>query len=109
MDFDSEKIDRVLNNPFFIGGVGSIISLRWAPGLTWLERLFNVICGLMLAGYLAPFTVEYLKLTSPAMFSGSAFMIGLFGMNLIAAINNGIRNVSKEDLLAMIPWSRKGQ
>lgn len=105
MDIDPEKIDRVLNNPFFVGGFGSVIALRWAPGLTWIERLFNVVCGLALAGYLAEPVTEGLKLTSPAMLSGTAFLIGLFGMNLVAAINSWIRETKLSDLL---PWVKKG-
>lgn len=104
MDIDP---DKYLQNPWFVGGVGSVIALRWAPGLTWIERAFNVACGLTMAGFMAPLAVEYLKLTSPAMFSGSAFMIGLFGMNLVAAINNGIRNTTIADLMAFVPWAKK--
>lgn len=105
MDIDPEKIDKVLNNPFFIGGVGSFIALRWSPGLTWLERLFNFGCGLAIAGFLAEPSTEILKLTSPAMLAGTAFLLGVFGMNLMAAINTWIREAKLSDLL---PWVKRG-
>lgn len=104
MEIDQEKINSVMRNPFFAGGIGSVVALRWAPGISWLERFFNVSCGIALAGFLSEPLSEVLKLRSQNILSGSAFLIGLFGMNIVFSINKIIRSTKLSDIL---PWISK--
>lgn len=101
MAFD---IDKLLDSPFLVGLAGSIVALRGAPGKTWLERALSAGSGALLAGFLTEATAEYFGLKTPQMQSAIAFVIGLFGMNLIAALNEWIRITKLADLL---PWSKK--
>lgn len=101
MDFDP---DHLVRNPFAIGGLGGLVSLKFAPGATLLERAFNVSCGALLAGFLASAVAEYLSLRTDSMQGAVAFLIGVFGMNLVAAAVRVIRDVKLSDLL---PWLRK--
>jgi hypothetical protein len=50
MDIDPQKIAA---HPLAAGVLGSIVGLRLAPGLSWLERLTNVITGSLCAGFAA--------------------------------------------------------
>ena len=101
IDFD---IDRVGKSPFVIGLLGSVVSLRGAPGASWPERLFNVFCGSMLAGFVSPAVAEYFGLNSTAMQAGSAFLVGLFGLNLVATIVQWLKTITLADLL---PWRKE--
>lgn len=90
MDFDQDHIAR---NPFVVGAVGALITaLRFTPGSTWIEKVLNAASGSAFAGFLVPPIVEWLHMTSPAYVSGAAFMFGLVGMSLAAAILQGIKD-----------------
>lgn len=101
MEFDP---DRIIRNPFLIGLLGSVVSLRGTPGASWPERLFNLLCGSLLAGFVSPAVAEYFGLNSAAMQSGSAFLVGLFGLNVAATLVQWIKTVTLADLL---PWRKE--
>lgn len=88
MDFDPERIVR---SPFAVGAAGSFVALRFAPGVSWWERLSNVIAGSLCAGFGGPALTEWLHITSAGMTAGVHFGVGMFGLSLAAAILQGIR------------------
>lgn len=98
MDFEFEKLSK---SPILAGMLGSIVSLKWAPGLSWPERIFNTTCGSSMAIFLAPAIAQYLKLGSPEMQGAVAFFTGLFGLNLAAT---GVRWLSTLQLADLLPW-----
>lgn len=100
MDLDP---DRIIRSPWAAGAVGAMVALRGAPGETWAGRLFHVACGLAIAGYLTDAVAQYFGLESSAMQSGAAFLLGMFGMNLAAAVTTAIRETRLSDVL---PWRR---
>lgn len=100
MEFNPSKF---WESPFIVGLLGSIVALKGAPGNTWKERVFNVICGALLAGYVAPALSEYFGLSTPSMQSASAFVVGLFGLNLVATLVAWIKELRLADLL---PWRK---
>jgi hypothetical protein len=101
MDIDPE---RIIKSPFFAGMLGSIVSLKWAPGTRWTERAFNAFCGSAMAGFMAPAVAQYLKLDSPQMQGATAFAAGLFGLNLAAT---GFRWLATLQLSDLLPWRNK--
>lgn len=96
MEFDLDKIAR---SPFVPGALGALVALRGAPGSSWGERVVNVGCGALIAGFVTPAAAEWFGLGSPEMRSAIAFMLGLFGMSLVAAITESIRSGTVSDLL----------
>lgn len=94
---DNEYIQPA--KPFLIGLLGSFVALRGAPGASWKERFFNIISGSLIAGFTAPAIAEYFGLTSHAMHSATAFVVGLFGLNLTASIVEWIKVMKLSDLL----------
>lgn len=101
MDIDPE---RVIKSPFMVGLAGAIVSLRWAPGISWKERLFTAASGSVMAGFFSPAVSQYLKLDSPEMQGATAFAMGLFGLNAAATILRWIASLQLGDLL---PWRKK--
>lgn len=97
MDLDLEKAVR---NPFMAGAVGAAATLRFAPGATWWERATNVAAGSVCAGYCAPALAEWLNLTTAGMNSALAFGVGMFGLSLVAAITQGIRDTRVGEIIA---------
>lgn len=90
MDFDAE---RITGSPFVFGAVGALITaVKFTPGASWGERAFNVMAGSAAAGFITPALVEWLSMKSPAYASGAAFLFGLFGMSLAAALLQGIKD-----------------
>lgn len=97
MDLDP---DRILGSPFTVGGLGAVVALKFVPGVSWWERLTNVASGALTAGYGAPALIEWLQFTSPGLANAAAFVIGLLGMSLIAAVLQGIRDLKVAELIA---------
>lgn len=100
----AEAAGVAAKSPFLVGLLGAVVSLRGAPGITWKERAFNVGSGTMLAGFLSPALTEYFSLTTPAMQSAAAFVVGLFGLNMTAAVAQWIKGV---DLNSLVPFGRR--
>lgn len=94
---------ELIKSPWVAGAMGAIVALRGVPGLTWAERAFNVFAGLLIAGYVSPAAASYLGLAEPTMKSAAAFLFGLFGLNLMAAVVEAIRTA---DLGRFLPWKR---
>lgn len=97
LDFDP---DRALRNPFAVGAIGSLVALRFAPGVSWVERAANVAAGSASAGYCAPALVEWFHIASPSLSSAAAFGVGMFGLSLAAAILQAIRELQLGDIIA---------
>ena len=95
MDFDPERLAR---SPFFVGAAGSFVALRFAPGVSWWERLSNVVAGSLCAGFAAPALIEWLHITSAGMTAGVSFGVGMFGLSLAAAILQGIRETKLAEI-----------
>lgn len=104
MDFDVERIGR---SPFAVGALGAVVALRFAPGLTWFERAFNIGCGSLCAGFCAPALAEWLHVLSAGMHAGMSFVVGTFGLSLAAAVAQGIRDLKLGEVIT--GWiSRRG-
>jgi hypothetical protein len=99
-----DDADKIASSPFVIGGLGALVALKGAPGDTWFQRFFNVACGALVAGYFSPWFAEWAALNTPAAKAGAAFFMGLFGMNLVAAVTLMIGKLQLGDV---IPWFRK--
>jgi len=99
-------VDRILGSPFTIGGLGSLVALKFAPGVSWWERFTNVASGMLVAGYGAPALAEWLQFKTAGMGNAAAFILGLLGMSLIAAILQAIRDLKLAEILA--GWLTKG-
>lgn len=96
MDID---IDQVGRSPWSAAALGSIVALKFAPGVTWAERCINVTAGSLIAGFLAPVAAEWLHITAPHLQSGLAFVIGLFGLSLTAAVMQGVRDIKLGEIV----------
>ena len=94
---------ELIKSPWVAGAMGAIVALRGVPGLSWAERLFNVFAGLLIAGYVSPAAAGYLGLEEPTMQSAAAFLCGLFGLNLVAAV---IEEIRKADFSRIFPWKK---
>lgn len=106
MSFLAEKLQPLLENPFIVGLAGGVVALKGAPGASWPERLFNIICASLMAGFGGPAVAEWFSFTSPAMLAWSAFLIGLFGLNLAATGVDWIRSAKPGDVIPW--WPKKG-
>jgi hypothetical protein len=98
----SKAFDAVVHNPFVVGAVGAIVSLKYAPGDKWFDRAQNVFGGSVCAGYGTPFLVEWMGWTSPHITVFAGFVIGLVSMTLVAEILQAVKGVKWSDLLVTL-------
>ncbi|GAB5387106.1 MAG: hypothetical protein Alpg2KO_00740 [Alphaproteobacteria bacterium] len=93
-------------HPFTAGLLGAVVSLKGAPGKSWWERCFNVLCGGLIAGYLSPGLASWLELMEPAQQSALSFVCGMVGMTVVSVVLAGLRRI---DVKAIIEsWTING-
>ena len=106
MSLDVDPIAAV-KHPWLAGLAGSLIALKFAPGSGWLERVFNLTCGTLCAGFVAPYLSEWLGVKSVNGEAALAFGVGLFGLSVAAAAMQALRDLRLAEILQ--GWmSRKG-
>jgi hypothetical protein len=103
MTIETDQLQRAASSPFAVGLIGSLIALRATPGITWVERITNVVSGTLMAGLVSPAIAEYFGLHSANMQGATAFVVGLFGLNITATVFQWIRDMKLGDLL---PWRK---
>lgn len=92
---------KIAGSPFAIGALGAVITaIKFTPGASVPERIVNVVSGSAFAGFLTPVLVEWLHMSSPAYSSGAAFLLGLVGMSLAAAVLGAIRELPLTKIIA---------
>lgn len=80
-----------LRHPASAGLVGALISLRWVPGTTYMQRATNVGSGWGIAYFCGPIVAEFFGMTTPSSQLGLGFALGLFGVNLVAVVMDTIK------------------
>lgn len=97
MDIDPEKM---IHSPFVTGALGAVVTaIKFTPGATWFERAINVACGSLVAGFVTPALIDWLSVESASYSSGAAFLFGLLGMSLAAAILDGIKTTQFGEII----------
>jgi hypothetical protein len=67
---------------FVPGAIGSIVALGWVPG-TPMQRFLSLIGGIAASRYLSAPVVDWMS-PHPESLGLAGFLIGLFGMAIIA-------------------------
>ena len=102
MDIDPH---RIVTHPLTAGVGGALVGLRFAPGLSWFERVANVAAGAACAGWLAPAAAEVFELRSVSAGAALSFAIGMFGMSVAAALIEAVRSTSWADIITS--WTKR--
>lgn len=90
----------MIHSPFVTGALGAVVTaIKFTPGATWFERAINVACGSLVAGFVTPALIDWLSVESASYSSGAAFLFGLLGMSLAAAILDGIKTTQFGEII----------
>lgn len=77
----------------FAGALGALLSLPFHPDVkTFSQRALVVASGSAFAHYVTPLALDYFG-TSIERSGSVAFIFGLFGMSITAAIMNAIQHI----------------
>ena len=93
-------VHAILAHPATAGIAGSLVGLRVAPGATWRERIANVACGALIAGYVGPAVAEWLAIATPTGQSVLGFGLGLAGLTLADVGLRAVRELRLADVLS---------
>lgn len=74
------------------GFFGSLLSLKLIGGLTPVQGIVTVISGMLCAAYLSPMTIHE-GWFNPKSEGAIAFLIGLLGMSIMAAVVKEVPSV----------------
>ena len=100
-------IEHIVASPFFVGWAGALVSLKFAPGAGWMQRATHLVCGSLIAGYIAQPLGDWLALPQPRHVLGVAFVLGLLGLSVGAAATKAIGDLKLADIVT--GWiSRRG-
>ena len=94
MDIDPESI---VHSPFAVGALGALLTaLKFTTGENRTERFINaainVAGGTAVAGFITPPLMEWLHRPMPIYISAAAFLLGLMGMSLVAALVQAVKD-----------------
>lgn len=112
---DMENVGAYLRSSHIVPSLlGAIISLKWAPGLSAFERVFNVGCGVAIGSYGGPAITEWLHLPGERIPYAIAGMMALFGLHAADAIVQWIRAltvtisewIKTANVSDFIPWPK---
>lgn len=70
---------------------GSLLGLKAIPGSSFKEKLFNLLCGFLMAVYAAPALSVWVGITSEVARAGMIFGTGAAGLVLFGSLIDGIR------------------
>lgn len=90
--------DDSILRPEVAGFAGAMVGLFNAPGRSARERAFNLLAGLSVAWFIAPWVSEYFSINTKNGQMAVAFIVGLVGMNLVAKGIDYIRLTKLSDL-----------
>jgi hypothetical protein len=108
-DIDLRNVaQHVAQHPATAGIAGALLlSLRMAPGVSWIERVSTFTSGALVAVYLAPAACEYLRIQGDASVRLLSFSAGLFGLSLMYQVMEAVKRAPWGDFIAS--WlQRKG-
>lgn len=95
------SIEEVAKSPFAIGALGAMVTaLKSTPGASWMERGMNILSGALLSGFLTPPLTDYLKMSGEHYRNGAAFMLGLLGMSLVAAVFSAVKETKWSEIIS---------
>lgn len=89
--------DNILR-PEVAGLSGAVVGVLNAPGRSWRERIFNLIAGISVAWFVAPWFSELVAYKAKNGQMAVAFVVGLVGMNLVAKTVDYVRAVKLSEL-----------
>jgi len=102
MSFDLEQVDKIARTPAAAGAAGAVaaVVLRVVPGDTWRGRLAGLTAGFFCAYYLGPVAAAYFHVEGTRVEHGLAFAIGLFGVSLVSAGSQLIKDLKLAELVS---------
>lgn len=93
------ELAQLIASPFFVGAAGALVSLKYVVALGWWRHVTNWAAGTLVAGYCAPPLSDWLKLDGKSDALGVAFVLGLVGLSIIAAVHKAISEVNLTGIL----------
>lgn len=98
-------VSDLSKEPGFAGALGSLLSLKWMPGMSWKQKAFSLAGGFAVAYYLVPFFLESMAVTAKSAPTAFGFLGGFIGLNLLGKIYQWVAETTFGELLSKF-WSK---
>lgn len=96
------KVDSLLGfsvTTFIWGVLGSAVSMRFLPQMTFWQKFMAVVSGTIMAAAGTPVVGAIFGLKDDQVLYGAAFFIGVFGLSLTASIFEAIRKTQWAEII----------
>lgn len=101
MSWYQENIAPIAQDPIAAGMVGSVLSLKWAPGKTWTSRAFSVGCGMSLSFFGLPGIIDYCGITAKGAAPLAGLLVGIVGCKLLSNLVDWVVATKFDDIIAI--------
>ena len=93
LDFDPDKMASVISHPLVASPLGALVSLKFIPGTTVLDKVINFASGASISWFGAPFLADWFSLSKPSSIGFLSFMSGMVGLIVVSMAIETFRNV----------------
>jgi hypothetical protein len=98
MNFDPDDIAKTVAHPLVASPLGALVSLKFVPGATIVDRLVNFASGSAIAWFGAPFLADWFALTRPSSVGLLSFTSGMVGLIVVSMAIETFKNIGWRDI-----------
>lgn len=98
----TSNVQPILAQPETAGTVGSVLSLRWAPGKTWGTKAFAVFSGAAVVVFVSPAAAQFFNVSSPRYLVLMGFFFGFGGPYILAALADFFRELRWREIVSIV-------
>ena len=93
LEFDPDKAASIISHPLVASPLGALVSLKFVPGTTILDKLINFASGASISWFGAPFLADWFSLSKPSSIGFLSFMSGMVGLIVVSMAIETFRNI----------------
>ena len=98
LEFDPDKAASIISHPLVASPLGALVSLKFVPGTTILDKLINFASGASISWFGAPFLADWFSLSKPSSIGFLSFMSGMVGLIVVSMCIETFRNIKWVDI-----------
>lgn len=96
-----EWLKELLHTPLIVGLAGAVVGLRFSVAKTFGGRAWQVASGALIATYVAPAVVAWVKIDDVRIGAGVSFVTGCYGVVIASSVYRWLIETKVSDFLPL--------